>query len=93
MLNDDATLKNLTSSNCLPPDLITPRPVNTLPNKLVANIPENLPFCCFALFLIVSLIPFDSNSDSSSDLIVFKISYISLFEIIHAVVPDAKVFF
>ena len=98
MLNDDATLKHLTSSNCLPPDLITPRSVNTFPNKLAANVPGNSPFYCFAyfyflLFLIVSLIPFDSNSDSSSNLIIFIISFISLFEIINAVVPDAKIFF
>ena len=93
MLNDDATLKHLTSSNCLPPDLITPRSVNTFPKKLAANVPGNSPFYCFALFLIVSLIPFDSNSDSSSNLIIFIISFISLFEIINAVVPDAKIFF
>ena len=44
------------------PVLITPFPANAFPNMLAANIPNNTgrnpPFCSFASFLTVSLIPF-----------------------------------
>ena len=70
--------------------LITPLPVNALPNILAVNVPnsilKNLPFCYFVSFLIVSLIPFTSNPDSSSDLTILIIFSISSFEII-TVVP------
>ena len=46
--------------------------VNAFPNILAANVPNNIgrnsPFCSFFSFLIVSLISFTSNPDSSSDL-------------------------
>ena len=75
-----------------PPALITPFPINALPNILAANVPNNiernLPFCSFVLFLIVSVIPCISNYDSSSDLTILIISLISSFEIINAVLPD-----
>ena len=74
------------------PALITPFPVNALPNILAANVPNNIgrspPFYSFASFLIISLILFISNHDSSSDLTIFIISSTSSFEIINYVVPD-----
>ena len=54
------------------------------------KLEKNLPFCSIALFLIVSLISFISNPYSSSDLTIFIISSISSFEIINAVLPEAK---
>ena len=52
--------------------LITPFPVNALPNKLAANVPNSIGrnpcFCYFVSFLIVLVIPFTINPDSSSDL-------------------------
>ena len=54
-------------------------PVNRFTYKLSPkvphNIPRNPPFCSFASCLI-------NKSDSSSDLIIFLISFISLLEII-----------
>ena len=59
--------------------LITPLPDNAFPNILAANVPNNIerstPFCYFASLLIVSLIPFVSNPDSSSDLTIFTLSH------------------
>ena len=49
-----------------------------MPNK----IPRNPPFRSFASFLVVSLTTFINKSDSSSDLTIFIISLISLFEIV-----------
>ena len=46
----------------------------------------------FISFLIVSLVPFISNLDSSSNLTIFIIPYISSFEIINAIVPDPLFF-
>ena len=70
--------------------LITPLPVNALPDILEVNVPnsieKNLSFCYFVPFLIVSLIPFTSNPDSSSDLTILIIFSISSFEIV-TVVP------
>ena len=48
---------------------------------------EEILFDIFVSFLIVSLIPFIINPDSSSDLTIFIISFISPFEIVNAVVP------
>ena len=53
---------------------------------------ENPLFCSFVSFLIVSLIPFISNPDSSRDLTVLIISSISSFEITNAVIPDPLIF-
>ena len=74
------------------PALITPLPVNALPNILAADVPNNIgrnpTFCSFASFLNVSPISFTSYPNSSSDLTIFIISFISSFEIINAVLPD-----
>ena len=78
---------------------MTPLPSNIFPSKVAlrvaANIPENLPFCCYTSFSIVSLTPFISKPDSSRDLTVFMISFKSSFENANAnvVLPDPKVFF
>ena len=74
------------------PALITPHPVNAFPNILAANVPNNIrrdpPFYHFNLLLIVSLIPFTINRDSSKDLTIFIVSSSSSFEIINAAVTD-----
>ena len=53
----------------------TPFLFDAFANILAANVPNNiggnLPFCYFASFLIISPIPFISNSDSSSNLTIF----------------------
>ena len=78
------------------PALITPHstPRNEILNILAANVPNkigrNPPFCYFISFLIVSLIPFISNLDSSSDLTIFIKSSISSIEIINAVAHKTK---
>ena len=58
--------------------LITPLPLNALPNTLAANVANNIggntPFCSFVSFLIVSLIYFTSNPNSLSDLTILIIS-------------------
>ena len=78
------------------PALITPLPVNTFPTKVAPNVPKNilrnLPFCYFASFLIVSLMPFINKSNSLRDLTIFIISSISSFEIINVLISDPKVF-
>ena len=70
--------------------------VNRFPNKLASKvpnkIPENPPFCLFASYLIVSLTPFINKPDSSRDLIIFMISFISSLEIIYVVVQDPDIF-
>ena len=53
---------------------------------------KNPPLCSFASFLTVSLTPFINKPDSSSDLTVFIISFISLFEIINVITPDPNIF-
>ena len=71
--------------------LITPLPVNTVPSKLAPKVPNNVsrkpPFCYFASFLIVFVI---NNPDSSSDLMIFVISFIFSFEIINVALREAK---
>ena len=67
------------------------------PNKLAAkmrnNIPRNPPFCYFVSFIIVSLRPFINKPDSSSDLTIFMISFISSLEIINVMVlADLNIF-
>ena len=49
------------------------------------DIPKNPPLYSFASFLIVSLMLFINNPDSSRNVIIFMISFISLFEIISVV--------
>ena len=79
------------------PAHITPLPVNALLNILAANVPNNIPtnptFCSFDWFLIVSLIPFTDNPDSSSDLTIFMMLFISSFESINVVKPDPNISF
>ena len=76
--------------------LIGPLPVKRFPNKLAPkvsnNIPRNYSFCSFASFLIVSLMSFINHPDSSRDLTIFIISFISLLEIISVVKPDLEIF-
>ena len=78
----------------LSPALITLCTLNALPNKLAANVPNNigrsLPFCSFVSFLIFALIYFTSNPDSSNYLTIFVISSILSFEIINTIVCEAK---
>ena len=61
---------------------------------LAANVPDNIginhSFCSFSSFLIISLICFISNPDSSIDLTIFIISYISSFQIINSAICKAK---
>ena len=79
------------------PGLITPQPYDPLTIILAPNIPNkigrNLLFSSFASILIVSLIVFISNIESSSDLTIFIIFLISYFEVIDAIVLDPKIFF
>ena len=56
------------------------------------NIPRNPTFCSFALFLIVLLTYFINKPDSSGDLIVFVILFISSLEIVNVVLPDQNIF-
>ena len=73
-----------------------PLPANRFPNKLAPkvpnNIPRNLPFCYFDSFLFVSVTPFINKPDSSRDVTIFVISFVSSFEIINAVVLDPNIF-
>ena len=78
------------------PAPIVPLPVNIFPDELAPkmpnNIPWNPPFCSFALFLIVLLMPFLNKPDYLRDLTIFMISFISSLEIINVVVPDPNIF-
>ena len=67
------------------------------PSRLAPNVPNstlrNPPFCSFASFLIVSLTPSNNHTESSRDLAIFKMSFISSFEIIKIVLwPDPNIF-
>ena len=81
-----------------PPWLVAtaPLPVDKFTNNLAPNVPtsilKNPSFCSFASFLIVPLTLLIYNPDSSRDLIIFMISFISLFEIINIVLPDSNIF-
>ena len=70
---------------------------NRFPNKLAPNVHDNIPrnplFYSFASFLIVSLTLFVNKPDSSSDVTIFMISFISSFEIISEVIPGPKMLF
>ena len=74
--------------------LIVSLSVNRIPHKLAPKVPSSIlrnpPFCSFASFLIVSLTPFLNKPDSSRDLTIFMISFISSFEIISIVTCEAK---
>ena len=57
------------------------------------NILRNPPFCpSFVSFLIVSLTSFINNPDSSRDLTIFTILFISSLEVIKTINPDPKIF-
>ena len=75
------------------PALITTLITNRFPNKLVPNVPKNTPrnplFYSFASLYFILLTPFINTPDSSRDLIIFMISFISSFEIINFVVREA----
>ena len=97
-------LKILPCSNHSPPARITPSlplitllPPKIFPNSFAANAPNKIAkkpyFCSFASFSIVSLTPFINKPGSLRDLTIFKISFISSFEIISVVMPDPKNFF
>ena len=74
-----------------------PLTVNTFPNELAPNVPNNIPksppLCSFASFLIVFANAFYHKTDSSKDLIMSVIPFISSLEIINIVIPDPKTFF
>ena len=76
------------------PDLIVPLPVNRFPNKLIPDVPNNIlknpPFYFFALFLYFLLRFFINKSDSLRYLTIFMKSFIISFEIINAIVQQAK---
>ena len=78
------------------PALIVPLPINRFHNKLApkvpVNIPRNPPFYHFGSFLVISLTSFINKTDFSRDLTIFKISFISSFEIINVVTPDPNRF-
>ena len=77
------------------PALIVPLPVKRFSSKLTPKVPNNIPrnssFCYFALFLIVSLMPFINHPDSSRDLAIF-ILFISLLETVSVVQRDPDIF-
>ena len=80
------------------PAHITPFPtVNKFPNNEAPKVPNkilrNHPFCSLASCWIVSLTPFNITPESSRDLTIFIISFISSFEIIKVVVPEPSIFF
>ena len=72
---------------------MVPLPVNRFPNKLSPKVPDsilgNSLFCSFASFLIVSLIHFINNPDSSRA--IFMILFISSLEIISVIKPDLNI--
>ena len=53
---------------------------------------EKLSLLFFASFLFVLLTPFINKANSSKDLIILMISFISSLEIINAILPDPKTF-
>ena len=76
------------------PSLIVPLSVKKISNKLVPNfsnnIPRNPPFCSFALFLIVLLTLYINKPDSSSDLTIDMMSFISSVKTINVVIRETK---
>ena len=70
---------------------------NRSPSKEAPKVPRRIdrkpPLCSFASFLIVSLTPFNSTPECARDLTIFKMSFVSSFDIIKVVVPDPRIFF
>ena len=64
---------------------LTPLPINRFSYKIAPDVPDNL--------LRNLLTPFINKIDSSRDLIIFMISFISSLEVIYVVIPDPKIFF
>ena len=75
------------------PALIVPLPVGKGPLinhlKCLRTFREIAPF--FASFLIVFLTTFVNTQDSSRDLTIFIVSFISSLEIIRVVIPDPNI--
>ena len=69
-------------------------PVSRFPNKLAPkvpnNIPRNPPFYYFSSFSIAYPTPFINKPDSSRDLTIFMISFISSLKIINVVEREDK---
>ena len=78
------------------PALPVPLAVNQYHNKLEPNVPNNTlrhpSFCYLNSFSIVSVTPFIYKPDSSIDLIIFIIPFISSLEVIDVVLPDPNIF-
>ena len=76
--------------------LIVSLPVNRSPMKVAPKVPNkvsgSLSFYSFASLLIVSLTSFTNKPDSSRDLTISIISFISSSEIINVVTPDPNIF-
>ena len=66
---------------------------NKVAPKVPDNIPKNPPFSSFVSFLIVLVTPFNKILEYSRAYPIFKMSFISSFEIIKVVVPDPCIFF
>ena len=70
--------------------------VNRSPSKETPKVHRSTdrraPFCSFASSFIVSLTPFNSIPESSSDLTIFKMPFTSSFEIIKVLVQDPRIF-
>ena len=79
------------------PTLITHYPATILLNKRISNVPSsilrNRQFCFLTSFWIVSVTSFNNKPESSRDLTVLRMSFISSFDIISAILPDRKIFF
>ena len=63
------------SSSSFSPALITPLPASIFPNKIAPNVSNNIlrnpPFSSFVSSFVVSLTPFNNNTESSRDLTIF----------------------
>ena len=68
-------------------------PIVFLPVSYFRSYPKHPPFYSFTSFSSVSVITFINKPNSSRYLMIFMISFKSLFEKINVVVPDPKIFF
>ena len=73
-----------------------PLAANRFPSKLALNVPNNIVrntrLSFVALFLFFLLTSFINKPDSSRDLVVYMISFISALEIVNIVLPDPNCF-
>ena len=78
------------------PALYIRLPVKRFPNKLAANVPNNIlrnaVFCSFTSFYTVSVTPFNDKPESSRDFTILMMPSISSFDIISALFPDPNIF-